>query len=156
VVERQHDEQLQRWTRLSLGWLRKSGSGRNPILVAMTEMRADAARSLGLGRDGDVRVLHMVAPKHGDKLHMLDGPASDTQHVAATLLDSNAPLLPQWAALPAPPHLTLFKLHGAMAEPGLHREFLADLDALLAESRGQLESAAIVSLASDRVLADRF
>eukprot|EP01043_Picozoa_sp_COSAG02_P018694 COSAG02_NODE_879_length_16244_cov_15.397956_8_plen_771_part_00 len=122
----------------------------------MTEMRAEVARSLGLGRDGDVRVLHMVAPKHGDKLHMLDGPASDAQQVAATLLDSNAPLLPQWAALPAPPHLTLFKLHGAMAEPGLHREFLADLDALFAESRGQLESAATVSLASDRVLADRF
>ena len=119
-------------------------------------MQADVARSLGLGRDGDVRVLHMVAPKHGDKLQMLDGPASDTQQVAATLLDSNAPLLPQWAALSAPPHLTLFKLHGAMAEPGLHREFLADLDALLAESRGQLETAAIVSLESDRVLADRF
>jgi hypothetical protein len=140
----------------SPGAERELSLSRSPRRMALAEMGLDVAAPLGLGRDGDVRLVHMVAPKHADKLEMLDGPASGCQRVAATLLDSNQPLLPQWAALAAPPHLSLFKLHGAMAEPDIHREFLADLDALMAESSGALDAAALVPRESDRMLADRF
>lgn len=119
-------------------------------------MEPATAALLGIGRSGDVRLVHMVAPTKGDKMEMIDGPAPNGQRVVATLLDSNLPLLPQWAALAAPPHLALFKLHGAMAEPEQHKEFLADLEAMLAESGGALEAAALVPLESDRILADRF
>ena len=111
---------------------------------------------LGLGRCGDVSVLHMVAPKKDHKLHMIDGEALGGQRVVATLLDSNQPLLAQWAALPAPPHLTVFKLHEAMAKPAHHGEFTAELERLYSDHGDALGAAAVVPMESDRRLADRF
>jgi hypothetical protein len=116
-----------------------------------------AQLSLPIGRAGPVKVLYMVGPDNESKRGFLEGYV-DKQYVAVEEIDGARPLLPQWDELESKVTLTLFKLHTALAAPNkpVNQSFLCELDELYVRNQARLDEMAVVPLAGEKLLADRF